>query len=86
MIFVRTASFRRDYQSLQKEIQVALEKALGLLLTDPRHHSLRSKKLPGTDFWYARITRGYRFTFQVEGQTITLRRVGTHDILSKERQ
>ena len=86
MIFLRTSCFRRDYQSLPHKIQISLEKALELLLTDPRHPSLRSKKLPGTDFWYARITKAYRFTFQINGKTITLRRAGTHDILTRERR
>lgn len=63
-----------------------LDKALGFLLENPHHPSLRSKKLPGTEIWYARITRAYRFTFIIEGDVITLRRAGTHAILKKERK
>lgn len=87
MIFIRTQSFRRDYRSLPKQVQQALDKALGFLFDNPRHPSLRARKLPGSDtIWYARIDRGYRFTFQYQDNRILLRRAGTHDILSKERR
>ena len=36
-----------------------------------------------TDVWECRINKSYRFTFQVDNKTITLRTVGTHDILNK---
>ncbi len=32
-------------------------------------------------FWEGRITKNYRFTFQIEGEICILRRIGTHDIL-----
>jgi len=86
MNFVRTESFRRDYKSLPEKVQIALAKALGFLLIDPRYPSLQSRKLPGTDIWYARIDRGYRFTFQYGRDEIILRRAGTHDVLSRERR
>ena len=34
------------------------------------------------DIWEGRITKGYRFTFQVRQDTYLLRRIGTHDILA----
>jgi len=33
------------------------------------------------EIWEGRITKSYRFTYQIEGDTYVLRRVGTHDIL-----
>ena len=86
MILLRASSFRRDYRKLPSQIQLSLEKALALLFVNPRHPSLQSRKLPGTDIWYARIDRGYRFTFQYDGDTMILRRAGTHAILSRERK
>ena len=44
------------------------------------------EKISGTAIWYARVSRAYRFTFQFEADVITLRRVGTHAILAKERR
>ncbi len=34
------------------------------------------------DIWEGRITKGYRFTFQVHQDSYLLRRIGTHDILT----
>lgn len=85
MRLVFTDPFRRDYQTLPAGVQRALEKALKFLLTNPRHPSLRIKKIPGTDIWYGRASRAYRFTLQFEGDAATLRRVGTHAILARER-
>ncbi len=81
-----TEPFKKDYNGLPAEVQKVLDKALNFLIVNPRHPSLRTKKLPQTYIWYARITRGYRFTFQFNNDTITLRRVGTHSILDKERK
>ena len=78
--------FKKDYDGLSAEVRQALDKALKFLIINPRYPSLRAKKLPQTSIWYARITRGYRFTFQFNNNMITLRRVGTHSILDKERK
>ena len=86
MRVVFTDPFQRDYRTLPAEVQRALSKALKFLLANPRHSSLHAKKIPGTEIWYARASRAYRFTFQLNGDTITLRRVGTHAILSRERK
>jgi mRNA-degrading endonuclease RelE of RelBE toxin-antitoxin system len=86
MKLVFTDPFRRDYRTLPAEVQRALDKALKFLLESPRHPSLRTKKIPGTEIWYARAGKAYRFTFQFRYEFITLRRVGTHAILTKERK
>ena len=86
MNFFFTEPFKKDYAELPIKIRRALDKALKLLVANPRHHSLRSKKLPSTEIWYARITRDYRFTFHYSGDLVILRRAGTHDILNRERK
>jgi hypothetical protein len=35
------------------------------------------------DIWEGRISRSYRFTFQITEDAYVLRAIGTHDILSK---
>lgn len=85
MEIIYTEPFRRDYRDLPKSVQKALEKALRFLMQNIRHPSLRAKKLPATSIWYARINKSYRFTFQYEGDHITLRRAGTHAVLNNER-
>lgn len=86
MRVIYTDPFKRDYSRLPSNIHGALDKALSFLFKNPRHPSLRSKKLPGTSIWYARITRAYRFTFQYSDNVVILRRAGTHDMLTKERK
>ncbi len=75
-------SFGRDYKDLPQEMRMLLVKKFALLLNNMRHPSLRTKKMEGHEgIWEARITKGYRFTFQKEIYGYLLRRVGPHDIL-----
>ena len=79
-----TKTFIRDYRKLPQQLQKTTDKQLGLLLSDPKHPSLRVKKMQDPrDIWEGRITESYRFTFQIQGDTYILRKVGTHDMLSK---
>ncbi len=77
-----THSFIRDFQALPDQLQKTAEKKLKLFLSNQRHPSLNIKKMQDPrDIWEGRITKGYRFTFQIEGEICILRRIGTHDIL-----
>lgn len=77
-----TKPFERDYSALPEPIKKQAEKQFPLLLGDPRHPSLRVKKIKGHPYiWEGRITKNYRFTFQIVGDTYLLRRIGTHDTL-----
>lgn len=79
-----TKPFKKDYQSLPENIQQQLDEEITRLLDSPKHPSLRTKKMEGRQsIWEARITGGYRMTFQINGDTYLLRRAGTHDILKK---
>ena len=77
-----THSFIKDYQALSSQLQRAVDKQLKLFLSNQRHPSLNIKKMQDPrGIWEGRITQGYRFTFQIEGEICILRRLGTHDIL-----
>jgi mRNA-degrading endonuclease RelE of RelBE toxin-antitoxin system len=77
-----TYSFIRDYRALPDQLQKKVDKKLKLFLSNQRHPSLNIKKMQDPrDIWEGRITQGYRFTFQMEGEICILRRLGTHDIL-----
>ncbi|MES0446401.1 MAG: type II toxin-antitoxin system RelE/ParE family toxin [Desulfobacterales bacterium] len=80
----RTNSFNKDYRGLPSEIRNRVDKQLHYLLENPRHPSLRLKKLKGTDKFEIRVSKGYRMTFRYVDQILELRRVGTHDLLRKE--
>jgi mRNA-degrading endonuclease RelE of RelBE toxin-antitoxin system len=77
-----TRFFDGDYNALPQSIQNRTDKQLSLLLNNPRHPSLRLKKIKGhPSIWEGRVTKSYRFTFQIVGETYLLRRIGTHPIL-----
>lgn len=77
-----TERFRRDYAHLPSHLQDQADRKLQLLLGNPRHPSLHVKKMQGVpNILELRVTEGYRLTFQTEGDSYLLRRVGTHDIL-----
>jgi mRNA-degrading endonuclease RelE of RelBE toxin-antitoxin system len=77
-----TRPFDDDYDALPVSIKDKADKQLTLLLSNPKHPSLQLKKMKGhPDIWEGRITKSYRFTFQIIGEIYLLRRIGTHDIL-----
>jgi mRNA interferase RelE/StbE len=85
MRLIRTESFKRDFQALPGPIKRRTEQALRFFVANPRHPSLRAKKMEGQrdsegrDIWEARITQAYRFTFAIDKDTYILRRVGPHE-------
>ena len=81
----RTESLARDFRALPREIQSRAEKAILRLVQNPSYPSLRVKKMQGlANVWEASVTMSYRITFQRAGDTLILRRIGTHDILKTE--
>lgn len=70
----------QDFVSLPTPLKKKAIKQLRFLAVDLRHPSLRARKLSGTkDRWEARIDFHYRFTFQMEEDTIIIRKIGPHD-------
>ena len=77
-----TRPFDKDYNALPETVKVRADKQFFLLLENPDHPSLRLKKIKGhPSIWEGKITKSYRFTFQISGDVYLLRRIGTHDIL-----
>lgn len=82
MILAWTERFKKDFARLPPALQERARKQLALLLTNPRHPSLQVKKLKGYEnLWEGRITQHYRLTFRIEGETLLLLRIATHDLL-----
>jgi len=49
------------------------------LLENPRHPSLRAKKYDeSAGLWQARVTRGWRFYFIIEGDTCRMLEIKAH--------
>jgi len=79
-----TKKFKKEYQTLPKEIQDNFDKKLSLLLGDIFHPSLKAKRIQGTkNRWEGSITMNYRFTFELHEGRAIFRTTGTHDILNR---
>ncbi len=74
-------SFDDDFRRLPREMQERARRLLGVLIDNPRHPSLRFKKMGGSETWELRVSRGYRITLEMREETYLLRRIGSHDIL-----
>ena len=77
-----TRPFDEDYSALPESIKERVDKQLIILIENPHHPSLRLKKIKGhPNIWEGRITKSYRFTFQISGEIYLLLRIGTHGVL-----
>ena len=80
MRLVTTTRFWRDYNKLNPTIQNQVDKALELLAENPHHPSLHTHKRRGEkEVWQARVTRGHRLYFEMEGDIIRLVSVVSHE-------
>lgn len=77
---ITTKYFKLDYKKLPPDLQERFLKQLKLLLNNPRHPSLRIKKIKGTNgIFEGRVSQSCRFTFCVWERNLILRRIGEHD-------
>jgi hypothetical protein len=72
-----TTRFERSYQDAPAAVKRAFDKQLAFLLENPRHPSLHAKKYDN-ERWQARVTRGWRFYFRIEGDTYILLDIMAH--------
>lgn len=80
MIVQRSERFRRAYKKLTAVERQRVDAALLRVLSDPRHPSLRVKRLQGTPgIWSARASDELRLTFEMVEDRVILRTVGHHD-------
>ncbi len=85
MKVARTERFKRAYRRLNPENREQARKAIRLLLENPRHPSLRVKRIKGTrNIWEVRVSRSCRMTFEIHGDTYLLRNIGEHDRVLKQ--
>ena len=67
-------------KKLSDEIKKMLKKKLDILLDNPHHPSLRTKKIQGQkNIFESSITMGIRITWQYIDDGIYLRNIGEHD-------
>ena len=79
MHFRHAQRSRDQVSSAPRRVQQALEKQLRFLTTNLRHPSLHAKKYDeASNIWQARVTKGWRFYFQIEGDTYVILSVIPH--------
>lgn len=79
-----TKTFLKLYKKLDPKIKNQVKKVLILFQQDPSHPSLGHKKMASQENIYEIcISKTYRITYTKSGNTAILRKVGTHNILSK---
>ncbi|MBM3701350.1 MAG: hypothetical protein FJW68_10660 [Actinobacteria bacterium] len=81
MKFVYSDSFKKNVSDLSFEEKAILKEKLTLMFHNPRHPSLRTKKMQGRNsIFESTITMGTRITWQyIKEDAILLRKVGPHD-------
>jgi len=84
----RSDKFIKELQKLVKKgvLDVEqVEKFLRLIIENPRHPSLRVKKIQGTeDIFEASVNMAVRVTFQyIKPDIVYLRNIGEHDMTLK---
>lgn len=80
MIFYYSNLFKDKIKQLQPNVKKALKNKLELMDQNPKHPSLRTKKIKGSsDIYEASITMSYRMTWQYYKDGILLRNIGEHD-------
>ena len=73
--------FVRDYKKLDPPVRLKVDEFLTVLAKDFRHSSLRVRKMVNQkDIYEARIDGQFRATFEMNGNILTMRRVGGHEI------
>lgn len=80
MRFLRTHRFKEAYLRLDPVTAARANKALALLASNPRHPSLRLKKVRSIqDVWEARVDRDHRMTLRIDKDCYVMRNIGKHD-------
>ncbi len=74
-----TPRFLSEYHQAPPEIQKLFDRKAALLIQNLRHPSLRAKKYDeANDVWQARVNAGWRFYFQIKGDTYYILRITPH--------
>ena len=78
-----TSTFIRYYKKLDLILKNQVKETLILFQKNPLHQSLGNKKISGQkNIYEIRVSKNFRITYSREGNTIILRKVGKHDIIS----
>ncbi len=79
MRIVLTKPAQKQFKKLHPTIKKKFIKQVAFLDINPKHTSLRTKKMVHSLFYEARIDRQYRFRFIWEKNSISIISIGPHD-------
>lgn len=79
LIPIFTKRFKKQFKKLPNSLQKRFNVKLSLLLTNPRHPSLRARKMSDGEIFEARLTKHYRFTYQLLKDEAWLLTIGPYD-------
>ena len=80
MRFYYSDLFKKKVELLEPQMKKSLKNKLELMYQNPKHPSLRTKRVQGTtDIYEASINMAYRMTWQYYEDGILLRNIGEHD-------
>jgi len=78
-----TNTFIKHYKKLDPLLKSQVKETLILFQNNPSHPSLGNKKITcQKNVYEIRISRNFRITYSKYGNTVILRKVGKHDIIS----
>jgi mRNA-degrading endonuclease RelE of RelBE toxin-antitoxin system len=77
--------FAENVAKLSQDVKRILQNKLEIMLENPHHPSLRTKKIKGQgNIFEATVTMGIRITWQYTEDGILLRNIGEHDRTLKD--
>ncbi len=80
MRFYYSELFKEKIKLIDPNVKKALKNKLELMDQNPKHPSLRTKKIKeASDIYEASITMNYQMTWQYYQDGILLRNIGEHD-------
>ncbi len=79
MNFFITERLHQSYESAPPMIRKTFDRKANLLAENFLHPSFHAKKYDESrDIWQARVTRNWRFYFQIKGNTLFLMDITSH--------
>ena len=78
MTYKTTSAFWMHYRNLPQKVQQLADEKFALLKQDPKHPSLRLKKIG--KYWVARVSINYRVLAREENGTLVWFWIGKHDV------
>jgi len=81
MIIIYSENFKCKVEQLSVEVRKQLKSKLQIMIENPRHPSLRTKKLKGrsNNIFEASINMDIRITWEYIEGGVLLRNIGEHD-------